>query len=351
MRTLFGNSKDPTPLAAHFIFTLSIIIATIALLSPFLIALAWAGVIAISTWPLYQRLYWLCNGHSSLAAGLLTLLFLFMLALPLTWLTMTLSNEAQTVVQFIWQFEQHGHPAPLWLAKIPHSGAYLSARWNEIFNHPHGIHAFLQKSHISIEHITDWTKTLALEVSHRSFMLFITLLSLFFCYRDGFVLKQQIDKVGQRCLGPRWTRYAENLPQTIRGTVNGSVLVGIGVGILLGASFAIADVKAPGLLGLLSAILSMVPFGAPLVFCSVSLGILLSGHAWVASMLLGWGLFVLFLADHIIRPMLIGESTRLSFLAVFISILGGIATLGLIGLFIGPAIIALFLTLWQEPQQ
>ena len=98
----------------------------------------------------------------------------------------------------------------------------------------------------------------------------------------------------------------------------------------------------------MTAVAAMIPFGAPLVFGAASLLLLAKGAALAAAIVFAFGLAVVFIADHFIRPVLIGGSTRLPFLWVLFGILGGVETWGLLGLFLGPAIMAALMLLWRE---
>jgi predicted PurR-regulated permease PerM len=102
------------------------------------------------------------------------------------------------------------------------------------------------------------------------------------------------------------------------------------------------------LLGLITAVLATVPFGATVVFTLCALYLFAESHPKNAIALLVVGYLVTFVADHFVRPMLIGSSTRLPFLWVLLGIFAGIESFGLIGLFLGPAIIAVLLAIWRE---
>jgi predicted PurR-regulated permease PerM len=104
----------------------------------------------------------------------------------------------------------------------------------------------------------------------------------------------------------------------------------------------------PVLLGLPTGVLGTVPFGAPLIFVVCALVLLVQSHTSAAIALLVFGAVVVFIADHFVRPILIGNSTRLPFLWVLLGIFGGLETFGLIGLFLGPAIMSLLVAMWRE---
>jgi predicted PurR-regulated permease PerM len=117
----------------------------------------------------------------------------------------------------------------------------------------------------------------------------------------------------------------------------------------MGICYALVGFPAPTLTGFITALAAMIPFVVPVVFIAVALILFSTGGLISAIVVLVWGTVVMFVADHFIKPVLIGGAIELPFLAVLFGILGGVETLGLLGLFIGPIVMVLFITLWQEP--
>ena len=160
--------------------------------------------------------------------------------------------------------------------------------------------------------------------------------------------RRRCSSASARAFGPAGERVGRQMIASVHGTVDGLVLVGLGEGFILGIGYLIAGVPHPTLFGLFTAIAAMVPFGAPVVFGIAAL-ILLTQGSVVAAIVIGvLGMVVTFVADHFIRPTLIGSATRLPFLWVLLGILGGVETWGLLGLFLGPAIMAALMLLWRE---
>jgi predicted PurR-regulated permease PerM len=129
------------------------------------------------------------------------------------------------------------------------------------------------------------------------------------------------------------------------------VLVGLAEGVLLGIGYQFAGVPSAVLWAAATGVLAIIPFGAPLAFGAVAFLLLYQGNTMGAAAIVGWGAVVLFVADHFVRPTIIGNATKLPFLAVLLGILGGVETLGLIGLFVGPVVMTLFVTLWHEEKR
>jgi predicted PurR-regulated permease PerM len=107
-------------------------------------------------------------------------------------------------------------------------------------------------------------------------------------------------------------------------------------------------VQAPVLLGAVTALIALIPFGAPIVWGSMSIWLLLTGNMWSGAGLLFWGVFLVSWVDNIVRPLVISNATQMPFLLVVFGVLGGVLAFGLVGLFIGPVLLAVSLALWRE---
>ena len=121
-----------------------------------------------------------------------------------------------------------------------------------------------------------------------------------------------------------------------------------GAGLLAGIAYAVAGLPVPALLGAATALLALIPFGAPVVWVPAGLAPLFQGNWLAGGGILLWGMLVVSWVDNLIRPMVISASTRVPFLLVFFGVVGGAMAFGLIGLFIGPVVLSVLLTLWKE---
>jgi len=117
---------------------------------------------------------------------------------------------------------------------------------------------------------------------------------------------------------------------------------------MIGISYALAAAPHPALLGLATGVLAMIPFAAPIIFGGVSLFLLAQGSVVAAVSVFAFGMLVLFIGDYFVRPKIIGDAVKLPFLWVLFGILGGVEVFGLIGLFVGPALMALVMTMWRD---
>ena len=330
--------------------TVGIVALTLFIIHRFIPSLIWASVIVIATYPLYRQWRRLFRSHDNLSALLFTLIVVLLFIIPLSWLISVLVGELQLFINYLQEINRHGGQAPAFIQNVPWFGAELEAYWDQNIDKPGSLKYFLSNVHLSITPTSYYIKLVGASLAHRSFQVGFTLLSLFFFYRDGDKLFQQINHIGKTCLGERWSRYADRLPAALRATVNGTIVVGIGVGVLMGICYGLISFPAPTLMGFITAFAAMIPFVVPVVFIIIAGILFFNGSLIAALIVIGWGTFVMFVADHFIKPALIGGATQLPFLAVLFGILGGVETLGLLGLFVGPIIMVLFITLWYESQ-
>ncbi len=330
--------------------TIGIVVLTLYIIHRFIPSLVWAAIITIATYPLYRQWCRLFGANNSLSAFLFTLLFSLLLLLPLSWAVNLVIKESQLFINYLQQLNREGGNAPDFFQKLPFFGQELTSYWNENVGEPGQVKQLLSNIHLSLSSASYYIRQIGVDLAHRGFQFGFTLLILFFFYRDGDKLFKQINHIGEYCLGRRWFRYADRLPKALRATVNGTIAVGIGVGFLMGLCYLLLDFPAPTLVGFITAIAAMIPFVVPLVFAIVALIMFSMGQLIAAIIVLIWGTVVMFVADHFVKPVLIGGAIKLPFLAVLFGILGGVETLGILGLFVGPIIMVLFITLWQEPQ-
>ncbi len=329
--------------------TLGVILLTLFTVHRFIPSMIWAAIIVIASYPLYKKWRRFFGKKYNLSALLFTFGLSLILLLPLSWFVGVLVKELQVFISYLQIINHNGSDAPEFVKKFPILSEELITYWQRYLSHPGDVRELLSNLHLSLTPASYYIKQIGTNIAHRGFQLGFTMLTLFFFYRDGDKLIQQINHLGQYCLGKRWFRYANRVPTALRGTVNGTILVGLGVGLLMGVCYVIVGFPGPTLAGFITAIAAMIPFVVPIVFIFIALFLVSTNSVIAAIIVLVWGTIVMFVADHFVKPAMIGGTIKLPFLAVLFGILGGVETMGILGLFIGPTIMVLFVTLWQEP--
>jgi predicted PurR-regulated permease PerM len=312
-------------------------------------ALAWAAVIAITTWPIYIRFTSLISDGRSpvLVPMLFTLLTGLVLLVPIILTVHQIAQGSDAFVRWVGQLRQDGIPVPVWVAQLPIAGEYLDHWWQANLSNPKAIVEWLRG--VNLESVTAWTSALGGALLHRLFLFLITLVALFLMFRDGAWLADRVLATTDHLLGNPGERLASKMAEAIRGTVNGTMAVAVVEGVIIGIAYVLSGVPHPLLFAVLTIAFAMIPFGAWVAFSAAALVLLLHGGSlWAAAGLFGFGAVVMLIGDNFIQPAFIGGTTRLPFLLILIGIVGGLQTFGLIGLFLGPVIMAALLTVWRE---
>ena len=314
----------------------------------FLPSLGWAVIFAVSLWPWYHRLCLRFPRHVRLALpGAVTFLILLAFVLPFIMVINAIAHDSAGVAQWVAQASAQGIPAPGFLHHLP-LGEQAQAWWQANLARPGGLYHVTHTRSGALRLPLDSGDWLAGAVLHRSLLLGFMLLILFFLLRDGEAVARGLVIGSRRAFGPAGERVGAQMVQAIRGTVNGLVVISLGEGVLLGVAYALLGVPHPALFGLLTGLLSAVPFGAVLAYITAAVLLAAGGDVGAGIGIAVLGSVIVFVADHFIRPALIGGSTRLPFLWVLLGILGGIEGWGLIGLVLGPAVMAALMLLWRE---
>lgn len=315
----------------------------------FLVPVLAALIIGFASWPLYRRVVQACNGNTTLAATIALLVVIGALIAPLSIALHYALDEASGFVRWVLEANRMGAPPPQWIEALPMIGERLAGYWRQHLSQPNALGHWVQL--LSGEHLGDIYRT-ALAATRDLFHLALTLLfmliTLFFVYKDGARIAAQLDIAGERILPLRWQRFSRVVPTTVSATVTGMGLIAIGEGVVLGIAYAIAGVPSPVLLGVVTGFMALIPGGAPLSFTLVSLYLVGSGSLAAGVGLFIWGTVELFIVDKTLRPRLVGGPVKLPFLPTFFGLVGGVQTMGLVGLFVGPVLMALLVAVWRE---
>jgi predicted PurR-regulated permease PerM len=314
-------------------------------LAPFLAALAWAGILAYVTWPLYQRLGRRLPRRENLAALLMTLAVATTLLLPLVWVMITLVGDVAAASEAIKQVATHGLPPLPPGVRVWPGGEWVAAQYQRVQADPSWVQA-----QITAWGLTDAGNLKALlgGIGRNVAKFGLAVFALFFLFRHGVSVLTQFRRVATRWLGEAARGYIHAVGVTVRAVVFGIVLTALAQGTLAGLGYWVAGVPAPALWGVITALVSLIPFVGPVVWIGLSLSLLAHGETQAALGLFLWGALVVSWVDNLIRPLVISGPTRIPFLLVFLGVLGGLNAFGLIGLFLGPVLLAISIAIWRE---
>ena len=344
-------SADPstTILTRRIILTLllgALVALSYAVLRIFLAPMAWAVILAFLTWPVNRRLRSGLGAGETVSALVMTGLLMAAVIVPVLWLTVLLRGEVAGAYKAVAQQIGGGpYALPDWLAGLPWVGDWLRQMIEEWGRNPAAVRG----------RIGDWMEARTGEildilgdVGRNAGKLALALFTVFFLYRDGESLVGQVRRVLRRFLGQRVDGYIAAAGVMTKAVVWGLVATALAQGALAGLGYWWAGLDAPVLLGAVTAMVAMLPFGAPLLWGSIGIWLLVSGELTAGIGLLLWGVLVVSWIDNLIRPLVISSATRIPFLLVLFGVLGGLAAFGLIGLFLGPVILAVLVAVWRE---
>jgi len=338
----------PSISAARWLLLL-IVAAGIYFFYGFLVPVLAALVIGFASWPIYRRLLTRVGGNNTIGATVAILLIITFLIVPIVIAASYTAGEIREWFGWAVEVNKTGAPVPQWIAALPGVGVWMSEQWTRYVGTPGAIGEVIQLvSGANIGNIYRAIVAAGNGAFHLVLTLLFMLIALFFVYRNGVGFARQVDLVGERILPNRWERISRVVPATISSTVTGMTLIAIGEGIILGIAYWIAGVPSPVTLGVLTGVMALIPGGAPLSFALVSLYLLASGSPAAGIGLFIWGSVELFIVDKTIRPRLVGGPIKLPFLPTFFGLVGGVKTMGFLGLFIGPVLMALLVAVWRE---
>jgi predicted PurR-regulated permease PerM len=323
-----------------------LIVTGVAMFRPFFVPLAWAAILAYATWPLFQRMETRLRGRTAWAAGAMTALIVLVVVAPAVLVSLALAAEAQQVYLDLkaWAARQP-LVLPAWMGQIPWIGPQVRSWLESLVADPAGARQWL------VAQAGPWARTIVTMVGDLGRNLAgagLALFTLFFLYRHGSALLSQVERATHRLAGKRVHAMLLPLGQTVRAVTYGMLLTALAQGALATLGYGVTGLGAPVLLGAATTLLALIPFGAPIVYVPVSAWLLVQGRPLAGLLLLAWGILVVSTVDNLIRSWFISGTTRVPFLLVFLGVLGGLATFGAIGLFVGPVTITLLLVLWRE---
>ncbi|HKJ71469.1 MAG TPA: AI-2E family transporter [Gammaproteobacteria bacterium] len=315
-------------------------------LETFLVPLLWAAILAYATWPLYRRLLASVGDHAVVASLVMTGGLIVLLFGPLVLISLTLASEMTAVTDSLRAISVQDHSSLLhFLVKIPLIGHATAERLQNLIHDPDA----LRQALLSLaQQSSGFLKDMAGNAARNLVKLGIALLTVFFLYLHGDTIVDQTRRATDYLGGTRLWGYMAPVTQAVNAVLYGLILTALAQGLLAGIAYAVAGIGMPALLGAATALLALVPFGAPAVWVPVGGFLILDGR-WVAGVgVLLWGMLVVSWIDNLIRPIVISAGTRIPFLLVFFGVLGGAMAFGLIGLFLGPILLSVLLTVWRE---
>lgn len=301
---------------------------------PFLVALAWAVILVVVSYPVYQRLcqHWGPTWASLATTTAVTLI----LIVPTVFLIYAFLREAVSAAQSIMAMVHTGHyssrAGTLWMHMQQRFPTLIPANLSATLSHYAGEAATFIAHHLgsALEHTAEIL-----------FDLFVTILAMFYLFRDGHGIIERL-----RDILPfepeRRERIVHDTRELIYATVTSTLAAAAMHGALGGLAFTIVGIRSAVFWGVMMGFFSLVPVvGSALVWVPISAAQIINGHTGSGVFLLIFCSLIVGGVDNIIRPWLISGRAQMSALVVFISVVGGAAVFGLLGVVLGPIVVAI----------
>lgn len=323
-----------------------LVLGCFLVLQPFLPALLFAVVLTAATWPTYRRIEEGTGGRRTIAAGLMTALLVAGLLLPIAIVGTGLADNAASVADLVRGIGAGGPlRPPAWLAGLPLFGPPLRDLWLQ----------FAQGGDVLLDALTPYAGvatrtaiTIAAGLGGGVLQMTLSLFVAFFLYRDGAWAAARFQVFAEQLAGHRATRLVEVARGTMIGVVYGIIGTALAQGVLAGLGLWASGVPGPLFLGLIACFLSPIPMGPGLVLWPASLWLLSQGSVGWAIALFAWGVGVVGTIDNVLRPVLISRTGGMPIVVVFLGVLGGALAFGVLGVFLGPTLLAVAYTLFRD---
>lgn len=338
------NSRSGKVLALCSLFLLGA--GCLLVLWPFLTALAWAAILASTSWP---ALVWLdrrLGQRRILSASLMILLVTLVLLVPIVAVAVALADNATELAQAAGNLASNGLPdAPAWLVDVPLVGPAGYHHWQR-FAHDG------QRLMIEVEKLLQPAQGMVLTggrmVAKGVVDVTLSVFLAFFFFLHGEALARRMAVALEHLAGARATYLLGIAQGTVSGVIYGILGTALAQGVLATIGFAIASVPGAVLLGVATFFLSVVPVGPPLVWGGAALWLFQQGAMGWAIFVAAWGFFIVSTVDNVLKPFIISRGASLPFAIVFLGVLGGVLAFGVIGVFLGPALLAVGYRLLRE---
>jgi predicted PurR-regulated permease PerM len=328
-----------------------LVLGCLLVLQPFVTALLCAAIVCFSTWPVYDWLVLRLGRRRSLAALAMTLLLVLVMVLPVALLALTLADTATPAIDWLRDTFAHGMPLPPdWVRDLPLAGESLDTGWRELVANKAKFAEAVKKIAPPVQ---QGLFKVGLLLGEGVIQLSLATFIAFFLYRDGEALVASAREAMKRLAGELAPGLFVTVGGTVQGVVYGLVGTAIAQGIVAVIGFAIAGVPGALLLGFLTFMLSMVPIGPPLIWGGATAWLAYQDQTGWAVFMAVYGFVVISGIDNVIKPLLISRGSSLGFALVFLGVMGGVFAFGFVGIFLGPTLLAVGLSVldeWLKPR-
>lgn len=319
------------------------LIGCLWILRPFLPSLIWATMVVIATWPLMKKLEHIFGGRRYLATATMTMLILLLFVIPVALLVSSVVQNSATLVKFS-SIESIEIPTLEWVKEVPYVGDTAFNTWQSVIASNGKI--ILNQIQPYIGQGLSWLASQAANLGR--FLIYSGLMVIFsaLLYQKGEVFAESIRHFAFRLAGVRGDTTVILAGQAIRAVALGVVVTALAQSLFAGIGLVITGIPAATILMLLIFLLCVAQLGPLIILVPAVIWLYWSGETTYGTVLLVWTAIVITM-DGVLRPFLIKMGADLPMLLILAGVIGGLLSFGLIGLFIGPVLLAVSFRLLQ----
>jgi len=339
-------SRDPARATLAVLFIAGLIVASFRVLQPFLLAAVWATMIVVATWPLMLRVESALGGRRRLAVAVMTAVLLLGLILPLALALGTIVVHAEDIAGWSRSLATWSVPPPPdWLVRLPLAGPRLAAKWQEA--------AAVEREALATrlapytQQMLGWFVGAVGSVGMVLVQFLLVVLFAAILYASGETAAEATRRFARRVAGRHGERSARLAAQAIRGVALGIIVTALVQACLAGIGLAVVGVPFATVLTALVFVLCIGQIGPFPVLLAAVVWAYWSGHGGWAIALFVWAIFVSSI-DNVLRPMLIRKGSDMPLLLVFFGVVGGLLAFGIVGIFVGPVVLAVGYSLLED---
>jgi predicted PurR-regulated permease PerM len=337
------SSMEITRTVLAVLFICALLLTSFWIIAPFAAALIWGGTIVLSTWPVLIWLQKHLRGSRGLATTAMTLLLLSVFFVPfLAGVTTIVAKRDDFAAQFHDLLSRQVPPPPAWVAGVPLVGNKLTASWQEFAGS--GAKELSAKLTPYADDFVRWCVARVGGMGAFIAQFLLTAIVTAVLYFNGEAAARKLRQFGRKLAGARGDAVVVLAGNAVRGVALGVVVTALGQSILTGIGLAIAGIPFAAVLGVVAFVLCIAQVGPILVFVPCVIWLYSTGHTGAGTFLLIWTI-VVGLGDNVVRPILIKKGADLPLLLIFTGVIGGLISLGIIGIFVGPTVLGVAHTL------
>lgn len=315
-----------------------LIAASFWIVRPFLGALIWATMIVVATWPLLLALQRRLGGRRALAIAVMTLAMLLVFVVPVWVAVSTLADYSDEAATWTKSLRNATIPLPpQYIEDLPVIGDKIGAVWRDIVGE--GWLGLITKVQPYVGRVAQWMATEAGSIGMLLIQFLVTIVITAVLYANGEGAASSVLRFGRRLAGERGEESVRLAGQAIRGVALGVVVTALVQSILGGLGLVMAGVPFAAVLTLTMLMLCLAQIGPLVVLVPAVIWMFWIGHSGWGVALLVWTVFVGTL-DNFLRPYLIKKGADLPMTLIFAGVIGGLLSFGLLGIFVGPVVLA-----------